>query len=475
MLIAKDACNLANSVVLLNENGKLKVIAIAGFPEDVLKLSLDIKKGEGITGFSAKRRKTIVVNDITKSRRYIVGVPGAKSELAVPLIVNNQVLGVLNLESVEKNAFSKTCISSAQALATIIGFMILSFESQKKLEKVIKMLKALAKSLNKLNNAVKLSQTLSAIIKTVKDYFDYKYFDILLKNQNGELVPTKTSKDFPISVIKGFKAEINSGEGLTGTAAKLGKIICVNDVTKDKRYIPAIKGINSEAVFPIKVGGELIGVLDIEDTESNRFQKDDIQILSALSSEIGVAIQNAQLYEKVQELATTDELTGLSNYRAFRRFLDLEVKRAKRYNKNFSLVMFDIDYFKHYNDKNGHDQGNSALKKIGEILIRENRNSDFPARFGGEEFIVILPETSVNGALQYAERIRKAIEKTKFKGERHQPNGKLTISGGVAEFPIDSDTAAKIIKAVDAACYEAKASGRNMIAIFGESDANNRT
>lgn len=468
LIMAKDAYNIGNGIVLINEDGKLKTLAIVGYPEGVFDLTFDIKSGQGIIGFSAKKRKTIVVSDVAKNPHYILGIPDTKSEVAVPIIIKRKIIGVLNFESPEKNAFKKTDVKNAQALAAVIGFMILNFKTQKKLEKVVKRLEMLTKATTRLNNTVRLSNTLSAIVKVIKDYFGYKYFDIMLKDDKGDLVPIKTSKDFPINVIKNFKANINRGEGLTGTAAKLGEIVCVNDVAKDKRYIPAIKDIRSEIVIPIKVQGELIGVLDIEDPELDRFKRDDIKILSVLAIEIGIAIQNASLYEKTKELATTDELTGLANYRSFRDYLDREVKRAERYQKSFSLVMFDIDYFKQYNDQNGHDQGNVVLKRIGKILLYNNRSVDLPARFGGEEFVTILPETSKRGALVYAERIRKVVEKTKFKGESRQPNGRLTVSGGVAEFPKDGNTSAKIIKAVDTACYEAKDSGRNQIRGFNE-------
>jgi diguanylate cyclase (GGDEF)-like protein len=474
LLMAKDAFNIGNGEVLINENGKLKVFTLSGYLEGalnlsrVLNLSFDIKRGVGITGLAAKKQETIIVNDIKKNHHYIKGIAGSQSEMAVPIIINQQVIGVLNFESTEKNAFSEADAKNAQALAVIIGFIITSLENEKKLQEDVKKLEALINTTNELSKAShNLSRTLSTIIKVIKDYFGYKYFDILLKDKDGNLVPSKTSKDFPIEAIRNFKANINRGEGLTGTAAKLGKIVCVNDVLKDKRYIAALSKIRSEIVLPILVGKNLIGVLDIEDTRPNIFTKDFIQVLKVLAIEIGIAINNAKLNEKMKELAATDELTGLSNYRSFRKMLDREISRSKRYGKKFSLAMFDIDYFKCYNDKNGHDQGNVALEEIGEILLKLSRENDVPARFGGDEFIVILLETGKEAAYKFAERVRKTIEQTEFKGEYHQPNGKLTLSGGIAEFSVDGDMATKIIKAVDAACYKAKYSGRNKIAIFG--------
>jgi diguanylate cyclase (GGDEF)-like protein len=469
LTMAKDAFSVGNGAVLTNTNGKLRVFASIGYSEEAFDMTFDISKSEGITGLAAHKKKVVIVNDSSKDSRYIKGVVGAKSEMAIPIIVNNKVVGVLNFESPKKNAFNELDAVNASALATIIGYMITSFDNDRKLEMALKRLEALIKATNQLSkSSYNLSKTLTAIIKILKDYFGYKYFDILLKNEEGFLVPMKTSRDFPIQVIRNFKANINKGEGLTGTAGKTGEIICVNDVDKDKRYIPAIEGIKSEIVLPIETEQGIIGVLDIEDVKKDVFTDDVTRLLKVLSTEIGIAITNAKLYETIKNLATTDELTGLANYRFFRQMLEKEIARAKRYGKEFSLAMFDIDYFKNYNDTNGHDQGNVALKKVGEILLTLSRKTDIPARFGGEEFIVILPETSAGDAYQFANRVRKKIERTKFKGEVHQPNRKLTVSGGVAGFPYDGKSANEVIKSVDIACYEAKDRGRNRIAIFGK-------
>ncbi|MGB9694574.1 MAG: diguanylate cyclase [Caldisericaceae bacterium] len=467
LLMAKDAFNVGNGAILINNKGKLNVFVSIGYTEESFDLTFDISKAEGVTGLAANKRKIIIVNDTTQDIHYIKGVVGAQSEMAIPIVIKKNVVGVLNFESPEKNAFSESDAANAQALATIIGYMITSFEIDLKLESVVNRLEALIKSTNYLSKASSnLSKTLSAIIKVLEKYFGYKYFDILLKDKDGFLVPMKTSRDFPIQVIKNFKANINEGQGLTGTAARLGQVVCVNDVSKDKRYIPAIKGIKSEIVLPIETDQGIIGVLDIEDIKKDVFSEETIRLLKVLSTEIGIAITNARLYETTRALATTDELTQIANYRFFRQMLDREIARSKRYKKEFSLVMFDIDYFKHYNDTNGHDQGNIALKTVGEILSNLSRTSDLPARFGGEEFIVILPETTKEQADQFANRVRREIAMTKFKGESHQPNRKLTVSGGIASFPHDGKTASEIIKAVDIACYEAKDKGRNRIVAF---------
>ncbi|RKY89271.1 diguanylate cyclase response regulator [candidate division KSB1 bacterium] len=167
--------------------------------------------------------------------------------------------------------------------------------------------------------------------------------------------------------------------------------------------------------------------------------------------------------ERLQQLAITDGLTGLFNYRYFREQLEHEINRAERHNLDVSLVMMDIDFFKYYNDRNGHLAGDEVLKHIANILCSNVRKIDIAARYGGEEFALILPETDKNSAVIVAEKIRKLIEDDPIPHEETQPNGKLTISMGVSNFPDDSRTAKGLIEIADRRLYNAKQAGRNVV------------
>jgi len=167
--------------------------------------------------------------------------------------------------------------------------------------------------------------------------------------------------------------------------------------------------------------------------------------------------------KELQQLAITDGLTGLFNYRYFRSQLDHELERARRHNLELSLIMIDIDFFKSYNDTNGHPAGDVVLKIIADAVRENIRKIDIPCRYGGEEFILILPDTGKTAAVVVAEKIRDLIEKMPFKNQEKQPNGKLTISIGVATFPEDGATSNELVENVDANLYKAKQSGRNKV------------
>ena len=179
-----------------------------------------------------------------------------------------------------------------------------------------------------------------------------------------------------------------------------------------------------------------------------------------------LAIEYALLYERARQMAITDRLTGLYNFGYFLERLKEERLRAERYHRLLSLVILDLDFFKIYNDSNGHPAGNEVLKKIATILKQEAREVDIVARYGGEEMVLILPETSRKRAAELAERIRQRVAETLFDHMQSNPLGKITISAGVATFPVDADNEEELIKKADSSLYQAKSQGRNRVVSF---------
>jgi len=167
--------------------------------------------------------------------------------------------------------------------------------------------------------------------------------------------------------------------------------------------------------------------------------------------------------------AITDGLTGLYNFRYFQRQLEFEIRRAQRYLHPLSLVMVDIDHFKHYNDCHGHPQGNVILERIAALLKTYTRETNHVARYGGEEFVILLPETEARIAARAAVRLRRIIQKEPFPFQDEQPGGNLTASLGVASFPRDASGAEDLVQRADQALYRAKALGRNRVYWYGVS------
>jgi len=220
---------------------------------------------------------------------------------------------------------------------------------------------------------------------------------------------------------------------------------------------------------PIVEKRKVVGVIAVGNKMDDvPFTQSEIEIFSLMTNIASVAISNAKLYHQMEQISVTDELTGLYNYRFFKNQLIHEISRARRFQHALSLVIFDVDFFKNYNDALGHPAGDEALREIGRLFKNTARQSDIVSRYGGEEFCAILPEVDVKGAWYFSERLRKAIEYHTFFKEEVQPLGKLTISIGAASFPIDAMEMEQLLQYADQALYHAKHGGRNQVCLFSK-------
>lgn len=264
---------------------------------------------------------------------------------------------------------------------------------------------------------------------------------------------------------------IKAGEGVAGTVLKTGTSMIVNDGYKD----PLFKSFDSTAEMektirnlisvPLKIKDRVTGVINgTNKIEQDNFTEEDQRLLEALAQQAAMAVEHARLYE----LAITDGLTKLFIHRYFQARLEEELVRAKRYHTACSLILFDIDHFKKFNDTYGHQQGDIVLIEVAKLMKLTVRDTvDIPARYGGEEFVIILPETDAKGALLVAERLRKTIEAFDFPGQ--EQSLKVTVSLGVSTFPDHASTKSVLIKKADLALYECKNRGRNCSFIYNDS------
>jgi diguanylate cyclase (GGDEF)-like protein len=258
---------------------------------------------------------------------------------------------------------------------------------------------------------------------------------------------------------------VELGKGLSGETAlnqKLGYLPDLSSSDSKPRYGTEIITDGSLLTVPLTVQNRLIGVINLHQLNCNAFSSTSQKIAQAIASQAAIAIENAWLYEKTKTLSATDELTGLSNRRQFQEYLLRELAQSRRHHNSFSILMIDIDHFKLYNDFHGHLKGDIVLKKVASMLLQNTRGVDLVARFGGEEFVMLLPKSDKKSSLAVAEKLRLCIEKEYFSGaENSQPGQRLTISIGVSHFPGDSSDVYDLMNLADTALYEAKKRGRN--------------
>lgn len=221
--------------------------------------------------------------------------------------------------------------------------------------------------------------------------------------------------------------------------------------------------IHSILCYPLQRRGECIGAIELINKETGGFTPEDQSLIQMLIDPLTVAIRTLINFDNAERLTITDDLTKLYNYRYLMQFLDAEVKRCLRYKKKVSLLFIDIDGFKRINDAFGHIVGSQALAELGQVFRRILRETDVVGRYGGDEFVIVLPETPLSGAMVIAERIRKKVEDYEFVAQN--VTVRLTVSLGVANCPKHTLTADGLIKKADAAMYRAKELSKNSIKV----------
>jgi len=267
---------------------------------------------------------------------------------------------------------------------------------------------------------------------------------------------------------------VAAGEGIAGRVAAEGRPLLVEDIERDERLHrprrPRYR-TGSCLVVPLLVRGRVIGVINLADKNADiPFSADDLDAVLAVTAHATWALQSSALHGRVRTLreqAVTDPLTGLANRRYLETRLREEAGRARRHGSPFTLTMIDLDSFKAYNDREGHPAGDVLLATVAHVIRNASRDTDLVARYGGDEFAVVSPETSPEEVLPFVERIREAVAAHHFDLPGLPVAGGVSLSAGVAGFPRDADDPESLVRAADAALYRAKAAGRNQVARAG--------
>jgi diguanylate cyclase (GGDEF)-like protein len=220
-------------------------------------------------------------------------------------------------------------------------------------------------------------------------------------------------------------------------------------------------------VLPLLVSNRVMGSLQLF-AAAETFTREDAQLLWIISLVAENMLTRESAHEGLMRFAFTDFLTGLKTRGYFEQQLELEIKRSERKKQRFALLMIDIDRFKMLNDRHGHRVGDQILRDVASILIKDMREVDTVARYGGDEFVIILPETSGSGALFVAQRLRKAVEQAKFFAGSPNQVELLSLSIGIAVFDTDAQFRRDLIEFADAALYAAKSQGRNQVVLYSD-------
>src|SRR5574340_293841 len=317
-----------------------------------------------------------------------------------------------------------------------------------------------------LTSTLDLNNILSTIMNNAKKLIKAEAWSFLLVDQEtGDLVFEKTSgKKEDKRKLKKMRMKI--GEGIAGWVARELIPVVVPDVSADPRFSSRVDKqitLKTKTIMcvPIKSKGNILGVLEIVNKTTNEpFTKDDLNLILRIVDHAAIAIERASLYQKMEELSITDDLTKLFNTRYLDRTLEIEISRSNRHRSSLSLIFMDVDHFKTINDNYGHLVGSKLLVEMGQLLIKCLRTVDIVARYGGDEFVIVLPQTPPENAVQIAERIRKSIEHNVFL-KKDAYSLRMTASFGVASYPDSAKSKEDLLRLADEAMYRVKYQTRN--------------
>lgn len=318
-----------------------------------------------------------------------------------------------------------------------------------------------------LTSSLDLDSILQTIMEKMAEYFRPDTWSLLMVDEQKNELYFAIAVGSAAEALKNVRLKV--GEGIAGHVAKYGEKLIVPDVRTDPRFANRIDKLTqwetqSIICVPLRSKLRVQGVIQLVNVDMENFRHEEAFFLQALCDYAAIAIENARSVEKIQELTITDDCTGLYNARHLYKTLETEVYRSARFSYEFSVLFIDLDHFKQVNDTHGHLIGSKLLAEIGYLIKAQLRLIDYAFRYGGDEFVVLLPQTSKDAALVVARRLRDSLRHSMFCKEEGL-NLNVRASIGLATYPHDAKAPHDIIRQADEMMYLVKNSTRDNIGI----------
>ena len=422
--------------------------------------------GNHLVEYLVQSRQPLLVRehyDEETKRMGFQPIQKAGSICAVPLILYDRAFGVMAVHSSQERAFDDGHVELLRVLASEAAIAIenarLFVEEQKKSRQLTLLNNISSHAITTLNP----EEMLAKIAAEIENGLIYDHIGIAILDYS--------TKELVIQAESGSRRDavgrrILLGEGLVGQVARSGQMAMVNEVSSTTPRMVLDSSISAIAL-PVTYAEQLLGVLYVESSEKCDFNEQEVLLLRTLADLFAGALHNALTFQKAQEQAITDGLTGVKTHRFLMEALSSEWKRSTRANRPFSLVLMDLDRFKFVNDFYGHLEGDVVLQRVGHILEQNCRRSDVVARYGGDEFVILMPETTVEQARQLASKLRGWVASDPLLRDKN-----ITASFGIAGFPVHGSTPQELIQVADSSMYLSKHQGGNSVSSAEQGDPN---
>ncbi len=440
--------------------------------------------GNGVVGEVAMTGVARVVPDVRAHPGYVESAEGVRCEICLPIVHGGEVVAVLNFEHRDERPLDAE-LPLVEAVARQLSGAVANARLHEEVFRRAQQLELVSELARVALEAEQLEPVLRQVTERLRERFGFLLACVYLVNPHTsrlELQAVASRKPF----LEPIPAVFSSSRGIVGRAIQLRRAQLVIDVRSDPDYVHLVDSVTSELALPILFQGRTLGIFNFENDRPQAFSQENVSLLQMVTDQIAGVVHlasvnqrlsemageletaNRRLFElnrTLEELSTVDSLTGLANRRQFDRMIDLEWRRAIRGAAPLSLLLIDIDFFKAYNDSHGHLRGDAVLAEVANVLAAAcTRAGDLVARFGGEEFAALLPNTSVEAAGELAELARARVEARGLPHPASDAARVVTVSVGAATtVPDPWRLPSALIERSDRALYLAKGSGRNCL------------
>jgi diguanylate cyclase (GGDEF)-like protein/putative nucleotidyltransferase with HDIG domain len=375
--------------------------------------------------------------------------PRVMSWAGVPIHFSDQTTGVLTITDYEhEGKISGRRFGLLKVLAGEVAVAIENarlFQQEQKRAGHLALLNELSR---KATAVLDPHELLTSICRQLRESFGFDLVRVEMMDRDKDELVVEAQEGYGPGIV-GRRTKV--GQGFAGVVAESREPFLANDVLSSDGYLPCHPGVRSALHVPMKFRDEMLAVLTIESLRPNSFSQQDLLTMRTLADQLAIALKNAQAYQVAQEQAITDSLTSLKTHRFFMQAVDAEWRRSPRSGRPFSLIILDLDGFKHLNERQGHLEGDKALTAVARVLEASCRQSNTVARYGGDQFAILMPEASSEQAQILAERLRASLA-----ADSYLAGHGVTASFGIATFPIHGVTPEEIVRVAESGMYLAK-------------------
>jgi diguanylate cyclase (GGDEF)-like protein len=460
-LIAHLVPSCSVTLMTINSRGRLRIVAWVNIADSIIRSAERSFNREGLPKNLADlihTKKPVVVEDLSSYADWREPVPPTASWAGFPILLHGRVIALVNVQTIEQR-ITPDVVTAIEPVVKTIALLIMRYEEGHELavrNQQMNVLYEMAVAGAKTTDEQGLQDLLDHVLELIGRVLGYGQAIVLLYDPHREMLVLSVSRGREIGHAD-LEMDVHGGKGVTVRAFLSSKSVLIRDTRHCAEFVEGLWPALSELAMPLVTGGQCVGVLDLEASREGAFTRSDIRLLTPFASRLALLVDNQQKTQQLHEQATHDGLTGLLNRRMIDEMVPVELQRAARYHRDMSLAMLDVDGFKAVNDTLGHDEGDRLLRAFAGCVRKIARGSDLLYRYGGDEFLLLLPETTSEQADEILKRLDGALCP-----ELTTTLGCVTFSAGIASYVNDA-SATDLLKLVDDRLYQSKRLGNGHI------------